>query len=61
VKFHVENAIAKLGVDNRHALRKWRGIPKSSALKREEGTMKAPVKLGPVGQISRSVKNIKQA
>src|SRR5215831_10490358 len=61
VKFHVANAIAKLGLDNRQALRTWRGIPKSSALYREAITMNAPVTLGTLGQISRSVKDIKRA
>lgn len=67
VKFHVENAIAKLGLDNRHALRLWRGIPKTSSLKREREdshrshTMSTAFKLGALGQISRSVKDIKRA
>jgi len=61
VKFHVANAIAKLGLDNRQALRNWRGIPKLSALNREGNTMNAPVTLGTLGQISRSVLDIKRA
>src|SRR5215831_11152216 len=39
VKFHVENAIAKLGLKDRNALRLWRGIPKPSALNRTKATM----------------------
>jgi DNA-binding CsgD family transcriptional regulator/predicted enzyme related to lactoylglutathione lyase len=61
VKFHVENAIAKLGLDNRQALRTWRGIPKHSALHKRERIMITTLKLGPIGQISRAVKDIKRA
>jgi DNA-binding CsgD family transcriptional regulator/catechol 2,3-dioxygenase-like lactoylglutathione lyase family enzyme len=59
VKYHVANAVAKLGLSNRKALRKWSGAPKESALKRQELAM--GFQLGPIGQISRSVKDIKQA
>jgi DNA-binding CsgD family transcriptional regulator/catechol 2,3-dioxygenase-like lactoylglutathione lyase family enzyme len=69
VKFHVANAVAKLGVANRKALRHWFRAPRNSALGRREKTRErtrektvdAPLKLGPIGQISRSVKDIKQA
>jgi DNA-binding CsgD family transcriptional regulator/catechol 2,3-dioxygenase-like lactoylglutathione lyase family enzyme len=61
VKFHVENAIAKLGLEDRNALRLWRGIPKPSALNRKKSTMNSELGLGPIGQISRSVKDIKRA
>jgi DNA-binding CsgD family transcriptional regulator/catechol 2,3-dioxygenase-like lactoylglutathione lyase family enzyme len=59
VKYHVANAVAKLGLANRKALRTWSGAPKDSALVRQELAM--GIKLGPIGQISRSVKDIKQA
>jgi DNA-binding CsgD family transcriptional regulator/predicted enzyme related to lactoylglutathione lyase len=61
VKFHVENAIGKLGLDNRQALRAWRGIPKHSALNKQAHIMNATLQLGTIGQISRSVKDIKRA
>jgi DNA-binding CsgD family transcriptional regulator/predicted enzyme related to lactoylglutathione lyase len=61
VKFHVANAMAKLGLHNRRALRHWHQAPKHSALHRKESTMNAPTALGPIGQISRSVRNIKEA
>jgi len=66
VKFHVENAIAKLGLTDRRALKHWRGAPKDSALRRatirEEETMPAATaQLGPIGQISRTVKDIAKA
>src|SRR5262245_56675043 len=69
VKYHVENAVAKLGLRNRQELRRWRGIPKHSALHRrlarEDATMPStstkPLELGPIGQISRTVNDIAQA
>jgi DNA-binding NarL/FixJ family response regulator len=32
VKFHVANALLKLGLDSRADLRAWRGVPAGSAL-----------------------------
>jgi len=32
VKFHVSNALGKLGLDDRHALRRWDGVVKGSAM-----------------------------
>jgi DNA-binding CsgD family transcriptional regulator len=61
VKFHVANALAKLGLTNRKALRHWHQAPKKSSLHRKESTMNAPPMLGPIGQISRSVMNIEQS
>lgn len=60
VKFHVENAIAKLNLENRAALKNWRGVHKHSALKKVS-IMTAPLKLGTIGQISRTVKDIQRA
>lgn len=65
VKFHVENAIAKLGVVDRRALRLWRGAPRHGALRHSLGggemTTTKQAELGPIGQISRTVRDIKQA
>jgi DNA-binding CsgD family transcriptional regulator/catechol 2,3-dioxygenase-like lactoylglutathione lyase family enzyme len=66
VKFHVANAIAKLGLVDRRALRQWRGAPRHGALrrsnKREDTTMETKRgDLGPIGQISRTVRDIKEA
>jgi DNA-binding CsgD family transcriptional regulator/predicted enzyme related to lactoylglutathione lyase len=62
VKFHVANALAKLGLTNRRALKAWHQAPKQSALhNRKESIMNAPTALGPIGQISRSVRDIKEA
>jgi DNA-binding CsgD family transcriptional regulator/catechol 2,3-dioxygenase-like lactoylglutathione lyase family enzyme len=66
VKFHLANAIAKLGLADRRALRQWRGAPRDGALKRratrkEETMATSTNQLGPIGQISRSVRDIKRA
>src|SRR5689334_608853 len=61
VKFHVANIIAKLGVKNRKELRQWFRAPLGSALSRRAADMNAPVFLGPVGQIARTVRDIGQA
>src|SRR4051812_40613127 len=61
VKFHIANALAKLGLQNRRALRQWHQAPKASALGQLEGKMNSPLKLGSIGQISRSVKSIEQS
>ncbi len=63
VKYHVANLRAKLGLPDREALRRRRGAPAGSALHqqaRKDANM-SPLKLGPIGQISRSVKDITQA
>ena len=62
VKFHVAHAIDKLGLNSRKELRMWRGMPADSALQlKEESTLESQLNLGPIGQVSRSVKDIKQA
>ena len=60
VKFHVANALAKLGLPNRKALRHWHQSPKESALKRMESTV-SQSQLGPIGQIARTVRNIEES
>lgn len=64
VRFHVANAVAKLGVRNRAALRHWRGAPKGSALERSMGggeSMSDAVDILGLGQLSRSVADIERA
>jgi len=66
VKYHVRNAVAKLGLRGRADLQRWAGVPKNSAAYRratnKEITMTTPeLRLGPIGQISRTVRDIDEA
>ena len=61
VKYHVANAIAKLGVRNRKALKTWAGSHKDSFLNKGETIMNEDTKYLGVGQISRSVADIEVA
>ena len=58
VKYHVANALAKLGFRNRRELRQWDGVRRDSALARRRKTMANETSLGPIGQVSRSVRDI---
>jgi catechol 2,3-dioxygenase-like lactoylglutathione lyase family enzyme len=59
VKFHIENAVQKLGLEGRAGLRKWQGAPRGSALSKQERTMTTSnLEMGPVGQIARHVADI---
>jgi DNA-binding CsgD family transcriptional regulator/catechol 2,3-dioxygenase-like lactoylglutathione lyase family enzyme len=58
--YHVKNALAKLGVPNRRMLRHWFGVPKASALRRQEANVTS-FALGPIHQIARTVRNIEQS
>jgi DNA-binding CsgD family transcriptional regulator/catechol 2,3-dioxygenase-like lactoylglutathione lyase family enzyme len=57
VKYHVGNALAKLGLRDRKALRDWFRAPRHGALDRRTN-MDSTTTLGPIGQISRSVSDI---
>jgi DNA-binding CsgD family transcriptional regulator/catechol 2,3-dioxygenase-like lactoylglutathione lyase family enzyme len=62
VKFHVANIVSKLGVDNRRALRTWRGVARASALGRtEQIRMNTSPSISAIGQIARSVSNVAAA
>jgi DNA-binding CsgD family transcriptional regulator/catechol 2,3-dioxygenase-like lactoylglutathione lyase family enzyme len=62
VKFHVSNALGKLGLANRDALRRWFRVPAASALGRTDGSvMTTTTHLGPLAQISRTVRDIKES
>jgi catechol 2,3-dioxygenase-like lactoylglutathione lyase family enzyme len=60
VKFHVANALAKLGLDDRRALRRWDGVSKSSALYGRTEPVE-DLTLGAIGQIARTVGDIEAA
>lgn len=54
VKFHVANALVKLGLDSRASLRTWRGVPADSAIRKENGMPDDDgLRLGPIGQVGR--------
>jgi catechol 2,3-dioxygenase-like lactoylglutathione lyase family enzyme len=57
IKFHMSNALAKLGLRNRRELRAWFRAPAGSAKARVE-EKGGPVQLGAIGQIARSVGDI---
>lgn len=59
VKFHVANALLKLGLDRRAELRSWRGVPADSALRGQGGV--EMMQLGAIGQIARPVSDIQKA
>ena len=61
VKFHVANILQKLGLNNRGELRHWAGISRQSVLHAKEVPMDESLKLGPLGQVARRVKNIAEA
>jgi DNA-binding CsgD family transcriptional regulator/catechol 2,3-dioxygenase-like lactoylglutathione lyase family enzyme len=64
VKFHVANAVEKLGLRNRTALKHWSGAPVDGALEKGHAmtTVPAPSStIGSVGQISRMVRDIPRA
>jgi DNA-binding CsgD family transcriptional regulator/catechol 2,3-dioxygenase-like lactoylglutathione lyase family enzyme len=60
VKFHVANALAKLNLRNRRELRAWFRTPAESALEQQRETaMNQEIELGSIGQIARSVGDIR--
>ena len=62
VKYHVGNAVGKLGLGDRAELRRWRGAPRDSALTRtQEERVMADVQLGRIGQVSREVQDLDRA
>jgi DNA-binding CsgD family transcriptional regulator/catechol 2,3-dioxygenase-like lactoylglutathione lyase family enzyme len=61
VKYHVANALQKLGFSSRAELRLWDGIRRDSALFAKEPDMQNPMDFGAIGQIARSVSDITAA
>ena len=60
VKYHISNALQKLGFTTRKQLRTWAGVAMDSALYIKDTTM-PDAKLGPIGQIARSTRDIAAA
>ncbi|HWA01811.1 MAG TPA: LuxR C-terminal-related transcriptional regulator [Caulobacterales bacterium] len=61
VKYHVANALQKLGLSSRAELRLWNGVARASALAAMERRMNAQTTIGPIGQIARTVTDIAAA
>lgn len=61
VKYHVANALQKLGFSSRMELKHWTGIRRESPLESKEPDMKEGLAIGQLGQISRTVKDIDAA
>ncbi len=61
VKYHVSNALQKLGLASRKELRQWDGIARASALHTKGVGMGAPTRITSVGQIARQVSDIEAA
>ena len=61
VKYHVANALQKLGFRSRADLRAWNGVRRDSTLLRKETTMDSNPISGTIGQIARTVSDIAAA
>ncbi|HEX3948368.1 MAG TPA: VOC family protein [Steroidobacteraceae bacterium] len=59
VKYHIANALAKLGLADRKELRQWHRAPKDGALR--DNQMNSQLIIGSIAQIARSVQDVKQA
>jgi DNA-binding NarL/FixJ family response regulator len=65
VKYHVANALSKLGLENKKALPQWFQVPLGSALEdrmnQKESSHQGAVALTHLGQVSRTVSNLKKS
>ncbi|GAO38835.1 hypothetical protein SCH01S_21_00220 [Sphingomonas changbaiensis NBRC 104936] len=61
VKFHVANILVKLGLPSRMELRHWTGIRRGAALACQSNDLQQEFAMGPIGQISRQVRDIAAA
>lgn len=61
VKYHVANALSKLGFTSRAELRFWGGVAQASALAETSIDMSKDLGLGALGQVSRTVGEISAA
>lgn len=61
VKYHVANILQKLGFSSRAQLRFWDGVRRDSALAKKDLPMNETLSVGAIGQVARSVKDIKAA
>lgn len=61
IKFHVSNALQKLGFSSRSEIRSWDGIAQSSNLYAEDTAMPHQRSLRAIAQVSRKASNIEEA
>jgi len=61
VKYHVANALQKLGLPRRSSIRLWAGIRRDSALHAKEQIMSEAGISGTIGQVARTVADIESA
>ena len=61
VKYHVANALQKLGLSRRAELRQWTGIRRDSHLFKKELSMSDELSIGAISQIARTVGDIEAA
>lgn len=61
VKFHVSNALSKLGLTNRAELKVWDGVRKDSAMAKQHAVGGSVGTLGRIGQIARSSPDVARA
>jgi predicted enzyme related to lactoylglutathione lyase/DNA-binding CsgD family transcriptional regulator len=63
VKYHVANITSKLGLESSRELRHWPGYPATSPMSTKEAMMPVPagLRLGPIGQVSLYVRDVKRA
>ena len=61
IKYHVANALSKLGMHRREELRLWNGVRRDSALFSKEKPVESTVVLGAIGQIARTVNDVAAA
>lgn len=61
VKYHVANALLKLGLASRAELRRWDGVRNDSWLAEKERIMGQSIEIGRIGQVARTVADIDAA
>jgi DNA-binding CsgD family transcriptional regulator/predicted enzyme related to lactoylglutathione lyase len=61
VKYHVANALQKLGLASRSELRLWDGVASTTNLAARKTNMTETAPIGQIGQISRQVQNTEAA
>ena len=61
VKFHVANILVKLALPSRVELRHWTGVRRGAALALQTHDPQQEFAMGPIGQISRQVRDIAAA